>query len=262
MVKLYQAGYLKIRELCEKYLFADSVILPKKRLSYASDCLWTFHAASFLEDDHFLKSYELGKKADNKHLLRNVDIQWRIHTLCWAATHAAQLEGDFVDCGVNYGIFANAVAHFIHFEQTNKTYYLLDTFYGLDGQYCTPEELQRNDHMKYGKVPPETIKRALQESMSAYQIKIIEGAVPKTLPEVDAEQIAYLSLDMNCAEPEVEALEYFWDRIVPGGIVVFDDYAYTDFTRNQRVAHDCFASSKGLKILNLPTCQGVLIKPA
>jgi hypothetical protein len=31
---------------------------------------------------------------------------------------------------------------------------------------------------------------------------------------------------MNIVVPELAAIEYFWDRLVPGAVVVLDDYAW------------------------------------
>lgn len=66
---------------------------------------------------------------------------------------------------------------------------------------------------------------------------------------------------MNCVAPEVAALEYFWDKMVSGGVIIFDDYGYANSTNDQKFAHDKFARSKNVEILTLPTCQGLLIKP-
>ena len=73
-----------------------------------------------MHDKHFVESYELGKQTDGGHLLSGNDIHWRIHVLCWAAYHAMHLEGDFVDCGVNTGIFARAVINYVRFEKSKK----------------------------------------------------------------------------------------------------------------------------------------------
>ena len=66
-------------------------------------------------------------------------------------------------------------------------------------------------------------------------------------------------LDMNCALPECEALKFFWDRISPGGIVLFDDYAYFGYEA-QGSALDSVARSLGASILALPTGQGMILK--
>ena len=94
-----------------------------------------------------------------------------------------------------------------------------------------------------------------------FNVKIIRGTVPDTLINVDSNKICYLSIDMNCVEPEVASLEFFWDKMVSGGLIIFDDYGYANMCNDQKMAHDMFAESKGVKILTLPTCQGLLIKP-
>ncbi len=64
---------------------------------------------------------------------------------------------------------------------------------------------------------------------------------------------------MNCAYPERAALEFFWDHLSPGAIVLLDDYAYFGHDR-QASTMDAAACALGTRILSLPTGQGVLIK--
>jgi O-methyltransferase len=236
-------------------------ILPKKMIRYGADLLYTAHNCDFIKDPRFAMAYQLGKATDvNETVLKNYDIQWRVHVLCWAAAHAFHLEGDFVDCGVNTGIFARAVMHYTGFEQSNKTYYLLDTFSGLDERYSTAEELGSDLNNNY-RDNQDTLYNQVKETFKDYNARIIKGAVPETLPQVTTSKIAYLSIDMNCMQPEVDALHYFWDKLVSGGIIILDDYGYNSQYMNQKNAHDAFAKSKGVEILSLPTCQGMIIKP-
>jgi O-methyltransferase len=72
-------------------------------------------------------------------------------------------------------------------------------------------------------------------------------------------QWPFLHLDMNCAYPERAALEYFWDRLSPGGMVLLDDYAYFG-NRVQGEAIDQAARSLGAKVLSIPTGQGLIMK--
>ena len=65
---------------------------------------------------------------------------------------------------------------------------------------------------------------------------------------------------MNCALPEREALAHFWPLLSPGGIILFDDYVYYGHQANT-AALDEVAALLGLKILDLPTGQGLVIKP-
>ena len=72
--------------------------------------------------------------------------------------------------------------------------------------------------------------------------------------------LRFLSIDMNCVQPEVDALNFFWDKMVPGGLIVLDDYGFGNSNHEQKKAHDEFATSKNVEILSLPTCQGLIIK--
>lgn len=236
-------------------------ILPKEQVTYAYDQLYSFHNCDFINEARFRRAYELGKATDTDgSVLCGTEIYWRIHVLCWAASQAMHLDGDFVDCGVNTGIFSRAVIDYTDFAATGKTYYLLDTFAGLEPRYSSEKELAREMNQKYNG-QKDTLYRRVQETFSGLPVKIIRGAVPDTLPEVAATRIAYLSVDMNCVQPEVDALAYFWDKIVPGGVIILDDYGYCNAYMDQKHAHDAFARSKGVEILTLPTCQGMIVKP-
>lgn len=237
----------------EKY-----ILLPKNSLTYAQDLLYTFHNADFIKDPLFIETYALVKKVDEGHLLKNEDIQWRIHVLCWAAFHAKHLEGDFVDCGVSTGLFARGVINYVDFQKLNKKYYLLDTFCGMDPRYSSPYEMQRNEIIGYNKKIG--VYEKVKETFSGFDVEIIKGAIPDTFSQVKTEKVCYLSVDMNCVMPEIAALEFFWDKMVSGGIIILDDYGYPGCIE-QKTAHDSFARSKNVQVLSLPTCQGMIIKP-
>ena len=236
-------------------------VLPKATTTYAYDLLYTQHNCDFMSDPKFIESYNLGKATDvNQTVLKNYEIYWRIHVLCWAANYAKNLAGDFVDCGVNTGIFSRAVINYIDFNNTGKTYHLLDTFSGLDPKYSSEAEMGQELNDKYKK-HKDTLYDQVKNTFKDFNVNIIKGAVPETLPLVAAEQVAYLSVDMNCVQPEVDTLNFFWDKMAPGGIIILDDYGYGNVTNEQKSAHDEFARSKGVEVLSLPTCQGLIIKP-
>jgi len=240
----------------------DFHLLPKAGITYSHDLLYTFHNCDFIQEPKFRASYNLGRATDvnNTVLHGDNEIYWRIHVLCWAAAHAAKLEGDFVDCGVNTGIFSRAIINYTDFNATGKKYYLLDTFTGLDPRYSTEQELAQDLNKNYIE-NRHTLYDQVLETFRGFNVKIIKGAVPDVLPQADTERIAFLSIDMNCVQPEVDALEFFWDKMVSGGIIILDDYGYGNVHNDQKIAHDAFAASKGVEILTLPTCQGMMIKP-
>lgn len=223
-------------------------------LSYVQDGLATVHHCRFMADDAFMRAYRAGQATGS---WRERDIHWRVHVACWAAQHAAELPGDWVECGVYRGGLAMAVAEYVHLERLDRTFYLVDSFGGLVAE-CISEEERRLGRRPGGY---EDCSAEVRAAFARFpNVRVIQGVVPDILPAVDASSVAYLSLDMNCALPEVAAAEYFWDRIVSGGIILLDDYAYRGF-EPQGAAFDAFAAARGVSVLNLPTGQGIIVKP-
>ncbi len=223
-------------------------------LSYLQDGLATVHNCRFMTDAAFLRAYRAGEETGS---WRERDIHWRVHVACWAAGRAANLPGDWVECGVYRGGLAMAVAEYVRLERTDKTFFLVDSFGGLVAD-CISEEERRAGRRPGGY---EDCSAEVEATFARFpNVRVIKGVVPDILPSIDAQAISYLSLDMNCALPEVAAAEFFWDRMVSGGIVLLDDYAYRGF-EPQGAAFDAFAAARGVLVLNLPTGQGIIVKP-
>ncbi|MDP2705008.1 MAG: TylF/MycF/NovP-related O-methyltransferase [bacterium] len=233
----------------------DYVLLPKRNLQYASDGLYTFNSADFRKDPLFKESYDLARKIDDDQLLSQNDIPWRMHVLYWAGNHAKNIPGDFIDCGVNTGFCPRSLMHYIGFKKLNKRYFLLDTFSGLDPKYSTEKELIGNKFYSTQTGLYEKVKK----TFSGFNVSIIKGSVPDTLSQVKTPAICFLHLDMNAAAPELAALDFFWEKISKGGIVLFDDYGFKEHA-DQKKTQDVWAKKHNVEILSLPTGQGLLIK--
>ena len=224
-------------------------------ITYNTDGLATCNNCDFISEPKFAKAYQ---KAKDTNPWDGFTLQWRTHIVCYFANLVKNLEGDYVECGVNTGAYSRAVIDYIDFEETGKRFYLLDTFEGLVEDLLTEEEKKGDGITQYlthyNNVYDEVVKTFLP-----FDVKVIRGAVPDTLPECDAPKICYLSIDMNCVAPEIAAANYFWDKIVKGGVIILDDYGFPMHI-NQKLAFDKFAKEKSVEILCLPTGQGIIIK--
>lgn len=87
-------------------------------------------------------------------------------------------------------------------------------------------------------------------------VELVEGDILKTVPEyLDAHPeliISLLNLDTDIYEPAVTILDNFYPRIVPGGILVLDDYGV--FPGETKAVEDYFKDKK-VKIEKLPFCM-------
>lgn len=220
---------------------------------YSEDGLSTHHNHRFIADPVFAAAYARGVAANGggDHAMR-----WRAHVALWAATQAARLAGDFVECGVSTGFLSSAIMQKLRWNSLEKRFFLFDTWEGLDARYVSDSEASRLAWYK-------TLSFAdVERNFAEYdRVSLIKGPVPETLERAAIEKVAYLSLDMNCTAPEIAAIRYFWNRLTPGAFVVLDDYAYSGY-EEQYEAFNRFAAEQGVEIVSLPTGQGLLLRPA
>lgn len=226
---------------------------------YARDGLYTLHNPLFLKDPAFQSAYARGVQAS-----WGVDprMEWRVHTALWAAALAARLPGDFVECGVNAGFVSSAILSSLNWAALGKTFHLIDTFAGpVLSQFSASEQDRRA--LAEQAMARDAYVTDLERIAANYaewpRVRLIPGAVPDVLPGTGIERVAFLHLDMNCAYPERAALEYFWERLSPDAMVLFDDYA---FTGNDKLAAEIGESARrlGTQVLALPTGQGLIVR--
>ncbi len=228
---------------------------------YHQDGLHSILNHEFMADPAFQRAYGRGVKAAGA----DYNWHWRVHVGLWAASVAARLPGDFAELGVNRGFLSSAIMEALDWDSTGRHFWLCDTFGGVDPRFLTEADraqdvMARNAAEIAAGFYVQSVAEVRENFAQWRNLSIIVGAVPETLPLVTAQQLAFLHLDMNCAMPEVAAAGFFWDRLVPGAVVLLDDYAYHGY-RSQKLAMDEFAAARGLAVLSLPTGQGLWIKP-
>ena len=221
---------------------------------YSEDGLSTIHVHDFIDRPAFKQAYARAVQANGA----DHHMRWRAHVALWVARQAIDRPGAFVECGVSTGFLASAIMQSLGWNGTDRHFYLFDTWEGLDARYLSEREAGDGRLDWYSTVKYDNVVKNFAEFRNVHMIR---GAVPDTLPTADIGEVCYLSLDMNCTAPEIAAIRYFWPKLVPGGFVLLDDYAYSGYEEQHR-AFDAFAAAHGVEILSLPTGQGLILKPA
>jgi hypothetical protein len=223
-------------------------------------------SAGFMEDPKFAAAFNAIKGSHSYDAYDAPDtIAWRLHTLVWAAQSVAMLPGDFVECGVFKGDMSWVVTEMLDFGKLAKQFYLYDTYAGFSEKYSSPEDFPGNPGF-YDAANQVYSTGSLYEVVKAKfaklpNVRIVKGVVPDVFAEALPERIAYLHIDLNSARAEIGALEVLFDRVLPGGMIIFDDYGWANF-RKQKTAEDAFFAARGYRVLELPTGQGLVVKRA
>lgn len=179
----------------------------------------------------------------------------KLLTLYQLLLQTRTLSGSVAECGVAHGGSASVLARTLQQAGLSKALFLLDSFEGM------PEVDPLLDaHFKagdYGNTSLEEVQKALQGLYP--DIRFIKGYVEKTLPLLRDEKFSFVHIDVDLLQGTRSCIEFFYPRMVPGGIILNDDYGSVECP-GARKAMDDFMADKPEKIILLPTTQGMIIK--
>lgn len=210
--------------------------------SFAGDNMVVWgRTLGFMQDKAFVESVHRNTRSGAER-----GTLWRLVTLVWAARQAQALDGDFVECACYRGSSARIVTDMVGLE--GRRYFLYDLF---DHDETMPHH-SMPEHSK-------TLYDEVRARFPEEGVVITQGRVPDSLSIASPERIAFMHLDLNNRDAEIGALEVLWDRIVPGGILILDDFGWSGY-KAQHTAEVAWLKERGHHILELPTAQGLVIK--
>jgi len=176
-----------------------------------------------------------------------------------------KLEGAVVECGVESGNFEHEWITELMKHGALRDIYMYDTFGGLvepsefdytckDASLYTMSKEEVHSIWKskiidektngWCYTPLEKVQARLNSTgYPQTHLHYVVGDVLETLKDGIPEKIAILRLDTDWYESSKYELEQMFDRVVPGGVVIFDDYYHWD---GQRRATDDFFKSRNL----------------
>jgi hypothetical protein len=137
------------------------------------------------------------------------------------------VDGDIVECGVSIGHGALLFLLMSEYLGVERTYYGFDSFTGfpdpVDEDGVTPIKGKG-----FWASPTDTVLRVLRdgripENTIRERVRLVKGLFDVTLPKYQG-KIALLHLDCDLYESYKVALGNLYDKVVTGGIIMFDEY--------------------------------------
>lgn len=129
------------------------------------------------------------------------------------------LEGETAEAGVFQGDFAAL----INGNFPNKKLYLFDTFKGFDERDIKHEEGYEKDPHRGDHFKKTSVDLVLSKMKHPDNCIVCQGYVPETFKGID-DMFCFVNLDMDLYQPTLAALEWFWPRMSPGGVILIHDY--------------------------------------
>lgn len=201
-------------------------------------------------DPAFLDLYN---KIRNRSLVK-ID---RCFMLYQFAKHASLMaHGDVAQVGVYKGGTAKMIA--TCFSKKPKKVFLFDTFEGLP-------DLSEKDQREVGRVQG-TEKQFVDTSLNDIKtyfadcpnVEIRKGYFPQTAHGLEDKQFCFVYLDADLYQSTKDGLNFFYPRMVAGGIIMLDDYKTKNWPGVERAVRE-FQEKHSISPVTTTWWQGLII---
>jgi len=189
------------------------------------------------------------------------ELNWRHYIVYWSSTYATKntksIQKNLAECGVCDGLTIFYAINAV--KDLNKSYsaYLYDAWDAMREDLLTDSEKDSAGEYSYLDM------QATQKNLSMFDDKSLffnKGYIPQSFDiSENPETIVWLHIDLNAALPTIHAMDFFWEKLENGGVILFDDYALPGYQDTQ-VAIEKWLESKSGTLLHLPTGQAMIMK--
>lgn len=159
-------------------------------------------------------------------------------------------EGNIAEVGVYQGNSAEIICK----TKGNQPFYAIDTFEGLPdpSNKDVSGEFNKGD---FWNTNYEKVSERLKKYPNVY---VHRGIFPQSKPEgFDELKFIFVHLDVDLYESTFQSLEFFYDKMLSGGIIISHDYV--DHLGVKR-AFDDFFKDKKESVIELPGTQCLVMK--
>jgi hypothetical protein len=177
--------------------------------------------------------------ADFQFLFKDVEnhtvvSQDRCFMLYQAAKYAGNKEGDIAEVGVYKGGTGKLLAKVC----PNKIIHLFDTFTGM------PEVGTYAEYHKEGDFSDTSLQSVKQFLRDCGNMVFHPGFFPETAVDIKEKRFCLIHVDVDIYQSVKDCLGFFYDRMVPGGIMIFDDYEWKSCPGVKQAINEFLAGKK------------------
>ena len=149
------------------------------------------------------------------------------------------------------GVFEGASAKLLCEVKGDRALHLFDTFEGL------PQSTKPDRQVHREKQYPSSLE-AVETYLSDYDNVVFhKGRFPDSAADLEDISFSFAHFDVDLYESTLACLEYFYPRMIPGGVMLSHDYSLLT-----GVGKGCdeFLEDKPEALIELPTTQCMVIK--
>jgi hypothetical protein len=178
---------------------------------------------------------------------RSLVTAYEAYTLHSLARAQSRLEGELAEVGVYEG----GTAKVISAAKGSRRLHLFDTFSGLPANSTADRTIHRENQFACSL---DSVQRYLQECPS---VEFHVGRFPESAAGLEERRFSFAHFDVDLYESTRGCLEWFYPRMVVGGVMISHDYSVLSGVRQ---AFSEFLGDKPEDLIELPSTQCMVIK--
>ena len=159
-----------------------------------------------------------------------------------------EFPGSVIECGTYRGRTLLGIAHLLRKRGTKAKLYGLDSFEGFPDP--TEEDALESGAIPdvagkgyFGDVSYNELNERIRQLGFSEQVTLVKGFFENTLPSLSDEVFTLVHLDCDLYQSYKTCLEFLYDRLLPGGYIVLDEYGKPDgaYPGSRRAIDEFFA---------------------
>lgn len=156
---------------------------------------------------------------------------------------------DFVEAGCWYGHSSYIIASLIkRSSKENINFHIFDSFEGLSGLTDSDQNLSKLDSDSILKIRSQFKSNedfVKNDVLGKFDfIKIYKGWIPEKFYNVKNQKFSFVHIDVDLYKPTLDSLEFFYPRLLEGGIILCDDYNSKGFNGAKKACDEYFNDKK------------------
>lgn len=237
-------------------LLLRNLIRKNPKPQFIFDGIETCHNMFFLKEPAFVKAQSRAILAGGF----DYEIPLRLHQAIWCARYSIKRDSDayFLEFGTGKGFVMSAVLSYLTLSENRATLppmLLFDSYQNSATDALSHQSPENGKNIYYA----DSFDQVLNNFKEWPNVKLVKGILPESLLGKIPEKVSFMHVDLNSPLTEVQCIQACWENLIPGGIILLDDFAYLGFEKSHEILTNFF-NQIGYAVLTTATGQGIVIK--
>lgn len=241
-------------------LFGVQILRFKKEINFIN----TDNFIPIKKNDEDIKLYELGRLISKSPF--DYEKKMRFYSLIQIIKNILKNDNvrDFVECGCWKGHSSFIISELIKKSKKKIYFNIFDSFEGLSNITKKDEDLFyektkfKNSVKNQFSSSENFLKNTVLKNFKF--IKIYKGWIPSRFFILKKKKFSFIHIDVDLYEPTYQSLEFFFPKLIKGGVIICDDYNNARFEGSKNAWDTYFEDKKYSFFYKIPFGGCYIIK--